>query len=602
MKKLISSPIWYLSLLTILGTYIAGLSLILSAFAYPKLSAIDLLQSYVLENWRIYLVNAIFPIFLVYLGYFLTRRGWAGYLLGAGFSLLIGFVNYYKISLRSDPLLASDLLLVAEAGDIMGQYQFDFTLEVVLVLFAFLIGLAVSVFLIPRSTLDLATGIFGTLSCVALILVSMVSIFLNGSYESKLVNNRFINQWSDTEVFVSRGVVYSFLNSIRDMLPQQPEGYDHNTAQQLLNAWKDEDIPEEKKVSVMGIMLEAFCDLTDFEVLAAEPGVAEVYAPWHALESNSISGNLLTNIFAGGTVDSEWGFLTGYTAHDDFRHTTDSYVWYLKEQGYQTMYSHPGYGWFYNRQNVNEYLGFDQSWFTENYYGELVNPVAAVWNSDHILLPEILKQLQDRVKDGPCFSFAVTYQNHGPYESAGNSGESYITGLDMESNNIFNNYLHGIKKTLTAITELTNGLEAMEEPVVLVLFGDHKPWAGNGNSAYVAAGANFNIGLMEGMYDYYATPYVIWANSAARATLENEFVGEGGDFSPCFLMTEVFDQCGWEGSGFMRMSREIRAVSPLIHERELYLLNGVLTDTLPQLEQEKLTAFLSAQYDREHEL
>ena len=97
----------------------------------------------------------------------------------------------------------------------------------------------------------------------------------------------------------------------------------------------------------------------------------ELYAPWHELEKNSISGDLLTNIFAGGTVDSEWGFLTGYSRHDDFRVPTDSFVWYLREQGYQTLYDHPGHGWFYNRQNINSYLGFERYRYLEGDYDQL---------------------------------------------------------------------------------------------------------------------------------------------------------------------------------------------------------------------------------------
>ena len=69
-----------------------------------------------------------------------------------------------------------------------------------------------------------------------------------------------------------------------------------------------------------------------------------------------MSGNLLTNIFAGGTVDTEWGFLTGYSQHQDFTKATDSYVWYFDRQGYQTRGGHPGFGWFYDRENVNQYL------------------------------------------------------------------------------------------------------------------------------------------------------------------------------------------------------------------------------------------------------
>ncbi|MFQ9771877.1 MAG: hypothetical protein ACLRX4_10290 [Oscillospiraceae bacterium] len=126
----------------------------------------------------------------------------------------------------------------------------------------------------------------------------------------------------------------------------------------------------------MGVMLEAFCDLTDFDALAGFDTVQEVYAPWHALEEQSLSGRLLTNIFAGGTVDTEWGFLTGASEHDEYRGATGSYVRYFTAQGYAAHYAHPGYSWFYDRERVNDYLGFDRSVFTENGFGELVDPTS----------------------------------------------------------------------------------------------------------------------------------------------------------------------------------------------------------------------------------
>ena len=148
-------------------------------------------------------------------------------------------------------------------------------------------------------------------------------------------------------------------------------------------------------------MLEAFCDLTDFPALAEQPAVQAVYAPLHGLEEQSVSGDLLTNIFAGGTVDSEWGFSPATRQHEDLRKPTDSYVWYFREQGYHTLFHHPGYSWFYNRQNVNEYLGFEESWFTENYYGALVDPVDAVMRSDETLVDGILDGSGNRAPGSP---------------------------------------------------------------------------------------------------------------------------------------------------------------------------------------------------------
>ena len=596
--------LWRMVTLTGLGCCVGLLGLFFAATAYLKLDSTALLWSY-LDNPLILFLNLLPGVLLIWLFYFLTRRAWAAFL--GSFLPVVGIsmVNYFKIRLRSDPLLGADLRLAAEAGGIVGGYTLDITWLVWFALGCLVVGFLFALLLIPKGAPGWNNRAFGALSCLALMAVAFVSLYVNPQIYSKTANNRFINPWSDVEVYSSKGCVYPFLYSFREMFPTPPEGYSQAEAAQLLAQYEDADIPEGQQVSVLGIMLEAFCDLTDFPALAQQDAVAQVYAPWHALEEQSISGDLLTNIFAGGTVDSEWAFLTGYSQHDDFRSDTDSYVWYFRGQGYQTFGSHPGYGWFYNRQNVNRYLGFEEYWFTENHYAHLVDPVSAVYHSDHILADELLKQLKERSAYGPCFSFSVAYQNHGPYESTYTAGEEFLssaaTGLQPETCHIWNNYLSGVSETIDAMVGLTAGLEQWEEPVVLVLFGDHKPWGGNGNLAYTDLGADFDISTADGFYDYYATPYLIWANSAAKAALGSDFVGDGGDFSPCFLMTEVFDACGWEGPGFMQLSRQVRDLTPLVHQRGLYWKEG-LTAALPENQAGFLADFLAAQYYRENEI
>ena len=95
-------------------------------------------------------------------------------------------------------------------------------------------------------------------------------------------------------------------------------------------------------------------------------------------------------------------------------------------------------------------------------------------------------------------------------------------------------------------------------------------------------GLTFDLGTLQGFYDYYATPYLIWANAAAKEILGDDFTGDGGDFSPCFLMPKVFDLCGWTGPAFMQLARQVREVTPLVHERGLYLYDGQITDALPR--------------------
>ncbi|MBR4098646.1 MAG: LTA synthase family protein [Clostridium sp.] len=598
--------LWTAAGITGMGVCVGLLSLLAAAYSYGKLTGWAIFASYFLTP-LVGAVNLLGPVLLIWLFYFLTGRAWAGFLGSFLPTMALTLVNYYKIRLRGDPLLATDLRLAAEAGGIVGHYTLELTWIIWLTLACLLVGLAGARLLFPVLLKGWKKRLGGAVCALLALAAAMTGVFLNPAVYARTTNNRFINQWSDVEVFVSRGCIYPFLYSMREMFPTPPAGYDEEQAQALLASYSDGDIPQNRAVNVVGIMLEAYCDLRDFPLLAGQPGVQQVYEPWSALEAQSVHGDLLTNIFAGGTVDSEWAFLTGYTSHGDFRKNTDSYVWYFRQQGYDTIFHHPGHSWFYNRNNVNQYLGFGRSWFTENHYGAFVDPTAAIWNSDEILVDQILADLNDRLSEGkPAFSFSVSYQNHGPYETTYTAGEAYLTpeatGMSQESCNIFNNYLNSVSSTLAAVTRLSQTLEEMTEPVVLVLFGDHKPWGGNGNTAYDEAGADFSISSLDSLYQYYSTPYLLWANSAARAQLGGEWAGEGGDFSPCFLMNELFRQCGWEGPGFMQLANQLREITPMVHSQGLYLWQGQLTDALPQTQADFLGQFLWAQYYREQKV
>lgn len=597
--------LWISLWLTALGLFLGALTMPLAANAYSSLAPQDLMAFYY-QTPMLYVLNLLPAVLLIWLFYFLSGRCWLAYLLTALPVLGIGAANFFKIQLRGDPLLAADLTLVSEAGKIVGHYSLEMTPLLLSTLLWAVAGLLFALFLLPRRMRDRGLRLYGLLSVGSLCGVAFLSLYCNASlYQNTSAGDDLINPWSDTESFVSHGVLYPFLYSVQDMLPTPPHGYRPALAQAALAPYSEADIPEERRVNVVGIMLEAFCDLTDFPLLASQPGVQAAYEPWHALEETSVSGDLLTNIFAGGTVDSEWGFLTGYSQHERFRGPVDSYVWYFDRQGYQTRGGHPGYGWFYNRQNVNRFLGFEEYWFTENYYGALVNPVDAVWNSDDLMVDEIGTDLRHRLEaDGrPVFSFSVTYQNHGPYEWTSTAYQTYldpeISGLSEETCHVFNNYLHGVENTIYAMVRLTRQLEDMEEPVVLVLFGDHKPWGGNGNSAYEGAGVSFDTSTLEGYYNYYSTPYLIWANSAAKKQLDAEFVGDGGDLSPCFLMPKLFELCGWEGPAFLQLSSQVMEQVPMVSSHGVYLHSGELTDTLPEPAHSLVQDFLFAQYYRE---
>lgn len=594
------SHLWAAVCLTLLGCLIGFLILFLGSMAYVKLSSGQLLNSY-FHNPLLLTLNLLPPVVLMWLFYLLSGRVWVGYLGGAVPCLLVAIVNYYKIALRGDPLLGADLLLASEAADIVGGYTLEYTTTVQAVLICGAAGFFFTLLLVPTRIKGKFLRLAGTFLCLAGISGGFVSLYTSSAVYSETKNDSFINPWSDVEVYLSKGVLYPFLYSVKDMMPHPPAGYNKTQGAALLSGYSDTDIPARQRVNIVGIMLEAFCDLTDFPALAGLDSVSQIYQPWHALEEQGVHGNLLTNIFAGGTVDSEWTFLTGFSQYDSFRSSTQSYVRYLREQGYHTVFHHPGYSWFYNRANVNDYLGFHESLFSEGYFEDYVDPISAAWNSDDVVVDHLLAE-QRGTEGVPTFSFTVTYQNHGPYsphESTPVRVTPMETGWSEESCGILNSYLTGMFKTISSMERLLSGLEEESAPTVVVMFGDHKPWLGNGESVYHELGVSFDFGTFEGFSNYYATPYLIWANTAAKECLGREFTGEGRDISPCFLMTELFDLCGWEGPGFMQLARQMRDISPLLHSQGLFLRDHALSDVLSSTENEIYMDYLRAQYYRE---
>ena len=591
--------LWVFLWLTVFGLGIGLLSLYLAAHSCPGIDAQALWASY-FKLPLLVVMNLLMPLLLVYLGFFLFARPWAAYLLSAVPFLTLALANYYKIQLRGDPVLASDLRLLRTAGGIMGNYSFELSAPVGIVAAGFAVMLLLSIFLLRRERMSRRERLAGLMLLLSLTLAGGFELYPDADIYEKTANSGLINPWSETEIYLSRGTTYPFLYSVQDMLPNAPSGYRESEASSTLASYEDQDIPEGEKITVVGIMLEAFSDLTDFPVLDDIPAVHEIYEPLHELEERSISGRLLTNIFAGGTVDTEWGYLTGYSTHEEFRSPVNTYVRYFKSQGYDALYRHPGYSWFYNRSNVNEYLGFDECVFNDTGFGDLISISDALYHSDKVLVDYLLNDIDSRtVEDDPLFLFSVSYQNHGPYPSE-TYWEEYATpeknGWSMQTCCVINNYLAGIRSTINEMCRMTEELEARKEPIVFVFFGDHKPWMGNGNSVYTEIGVDLDVSTLEGFYNYYATPYVIYANEAARELFGSDFAGDGGDFSPCFLMARLFDECGWEGPGLMQLQREMREVSPLMSSNGWRMQNGQLTSELTGAAEDENDRYLRAQY------
>ena len=158
----------------------------------------------------------------------------------------------------------------------------------------------------------------------------MNQFILNDEYYQKTENIALINRWGSTQQFISRGFIYPFLYSSKDAGMKKPDGYNKKEIENSLKDIKEDDIPEDKKVNIIAIMMEAYGDFSVYPQIEFD-SENDPYAAFNRIKEISYHGNLLTDIFAAGTVRTERRFITGADAYPSLRKNTYSYARYFTE-------------------------------------------------------------------------------------------------------------------------------------------------------------------------------------------------------------------------------------------------------------------------------
>lgn len=554
------------------------------------------------EKPMILLVNFAIPFALAMVLYLFIGRAWIAYTVTAVIAMCIALGNYFLIMIRNDPLQFIDILCLREALDITAtqHYELHIGWEVIISVLA-CAGAGVGLFFLARWTPKVKNRLALLVTTVIVVTCACISVPDKNTYDSLTRNYEHINTWSSTQIYVSRGVLYSFTRSAMSAVNSAPEGYSEKKAEEVLAQYPQTDIPADKKVNVIAIMRESYCDLS---LLDCKDGSIDFscYDAYHDLVAESYSGKLITNGFGGNTKNAERCFLTGSYAPIDNRKPADSYVWYLREQGYTAEGAHPFDGWFYNRLNVSRYLGFDTYKFREDTFYDLTGEEVA---DDDVLYDVIWQMFDESDPDTPYFNFSVTYEGHGPYNYRQNKYDtSFIRNNYATADGYaMDNYLSCVYKRDQELMVLVDKLRESDRPVVLLIFGDHKPTLGSDvnnytTAAYESFGINMDVSSEQGFIDYFSTEYVIWANDAAKAQLGIDLAGKKGPMiSPCYLMNVLFDAVGWDcGSSYLQAMDGCMAQFPVVSSKGRVSVNGELSQTVPADQTEAYNDLLYIDY------
>jgi hypothetical protein len=329
-----------------------------------------------------------------------------------------------------------------------------------------------------------------------------------------------ISAFNPIDDYRNNGLVLTFFPRIGDLQPPQMDDYNEAKIQSIKESYEAHKPKGGKKASVIAIQNEAWWDPTRLENVEFS---SYPLPHFKELSKKYPAGNFVSPVFAGGTCMPEFEFLTGMSTvflpassypYIQFIHKeTPSIVSAYRDNGYQTVAIHPYHGNFYNRDSAYPRLGFDK--FVS--LSDLENPeYSGGYISDSYMSKLIIDEYENKTEDN-IFIFGVSMQNHGGYWGGRYPSYDVLASSDTVSDEDLaglQDFTQGVFEADKAFYELTEYFENVDEPVLVVMYGDHLPLLGTEGSTYMAGGMVpqdevFNYGRYRQLYN---TPYIIWAN------------------------------------------------------------------------------------------
>ncbi len=501
------------------------------------------------------------------------------------FSLPLVSLFFYSLSVaetfvmefRQNPIMLWDIFSLPTALSVAQNYHFSFSMEMktagmvllnINYLFLFFPLRARGL----KQRLAAGIGSFG-------LLAAYVSVFFRQIVPAWAL---VINMWAMQESFDTYGYILATAVSAQYLVKKPPRGYSHAHLQELAEKIENgtyfagESISENKgirPVNLICIMNESLADLR----VAGEFTTNKDYFPFlHGLTENTVKGSLCVPVFGAMTSNTEFEFLTGdsmalfpvnTTAYQFYvRPDTKSLVSTLKAQGYRAVAMHPYPPENWNRDKCYASMGFDAFLSWDDFLG---SEVLRYYVSDRGNYQKIIEEVEK--KESPSdklFIFNVTMQNHGGYDEVNESfpHEIYLTGENRGKFPKTDQYLSLMLESDRAFQELTEYFSRVDEPTMLVMFGDHQPGIEEEFYNHIAGRPSGEIPDEEHLI-WYQTPLVIWTNYSQPSQ-------DLGKLGAVYLSSYVLERANLSMSPFQRFLGRMSKKLPVIHPIGCYGQDG----------------------------
>lgn len=432
---------------------------------------------------------------------------------------ILGIANCFVISFRGMALSGGDLFSINTAMTVVSSYEYKLDWFMFMELF-----LTVGICIISCKLRG-----FRVFHWKVRVLLLCAWCVLAGAYYHICCQTSYLEEhdirsggFSHQLRYKQYDMLFTTLCTCFYMVADKPDGYSVERVEELAGEYvteTDMEKQETKMPHLVVIMNESFADYSD---IGEGIDFSEGCMPFiHGLTENTIKGTAYASIFGANTPNSEYEFLTGNTMgflpessvgfNVFVRGNMPSLASQLKSLGYTTLAMHPYRGTNYRRHIVYPQIGFDAYYDRKHFMSP---QYIRRYISDETLYKRIIREFEKHVEesDDPLFSYNVTIQNHGGYTAS--SVQNLKTNIRVLNEDVdtfqVQQYANLIKASDEAFEQLIEYFSSREEPVVVVMFGDHQ--ASLGTATYEHLIGKEEKLTPEELMEKYKIPFVAWAN------------------------------------------------------------------------------------------
>ncbi|MGO4560489.1 MULTISPECIES: LTA synthase family protein [Phyllobacteriaceae] len=473
----------------------------------------------------------------------LLGRNYQGVMIFAPVTLALAFIGHQKSRYLGDPLYPTDFLYARQIVELMPLLVRERPWTGVALGAGILatIALLIALWLGWRrrtSTLRYKARL-ARLTVAIPLLAFFVSIMDYAAFSWTRDRLQIIPMmWDQKENYNSNGFALAFALNVPMAHVVAPLGYSDKAIETIARPEVGAVVPEDKPDIIM-VMSESFWDPMTLPNVSVTPDPIPTVRAARA-------GSVFSPEFGGMTANVEFEALTGFSNaflpagsipyQQYVRAPVPSLATFLKSEGYSARAFHPGTNWFWNRTAVYADFGFDdfQSEETMPYMAKR-GPLA----SDEAMTDQLISAAD--ASEEPFFYFAVSLQNHGPYEPTRYSDTTRVVQAPISqwARDSLASYAEGAADADINLKRLMDWAQKRERPTVIVFFGDHLPPLG---PVYVETGfLKDNVAPRKEAPDqmrlHRETPLVVWSNRTGPAK-------DVGSISPAFLPYHLLKAAG----------------------------------------------------------